>query len=75
MGHIGVKRENCEFKILNYTSYKKFYFHCLANVELEAHTKVLKNLFHSMALEDLYHYILVAGKLRSIDSNKTKRVR
>ena len=74
--NIRVKRENSEFKILNFTSYKKFYFHCLANVELKPHTKVLKNLFHNMALKKhiwpLYcHHILAAGKLRSIDSNKT----
>ena len=31
----------------------KFYFHCLANVELKLHTKVLRNLFHNMALKNL----------------------
>ena len=42
------KRENSEFKILNFKSYKKSYFNCLANAELKPHTKVLKNLFHNM---------------------------
>ena len=49
-----VKRENSEFKILNFTSHKKFYFHCLAKLELKPHTKVLKNLFSNMALKNLY---------------------
>ena len=44
-------RENSCFKKLNFTSYKKFYFHCLANSELQPHTKVLKNLFHNVALK------------------------
>ena len=35
-------------------SYKKFYFLCLANVELKLHTKLLKNLFHNMASKNLY---------------------
>ena len=39
---------------MNFTSWKKFYFHCLANSELKPHTKVLKNLFHDMALKILY---------------------
>ena len=49
-----VERENSEFKILNFTSYKKLYFHYLASVELKPHTKVLKNLFHNMAFKNLY---------------------
>ena len=70
------KRENSEFKILNFTSYKMFYFHCLANAELKPDTKDLKNLFHNMALKKhiwplQHHHILAAGKLRSIDSKKT----
>ena len=48
--NIRVERENSELKILNFTSYEKF--HCLANVSLP-HTKVLKNLFHNMALKNL----------------------
>ena len=57
-------------------SYKKFSFHCLANAELKAHTKVLKNLFPNMALKNLYVTTMIpsylaAGKLRSIDSSKT----
>ena len=51
MVNIRVKRENSEFKILNFKSYKKFYFHCLANAELTPHTNVLKNLFHNMTLK------------------------
>ena len=43
-----------ELKILNFRIYKKFYFQCLANAELKPHTKVLKNLFHKMALKNLY---------------------
>ena len=54
-------------------------FHCLANAELKPHTKILKNFFHNMALEKhisplYYYYVLAAGKLRRIDSNKTKSV-
>ena len=49
--NIRVKRENAEFKILNFKSYKKFNFHCLANAELKPHTKVLKNLFNNMTLK------------------------
>ena len=45
---------NSEFKILNFTSHKKIYFHCLANVELKPHTKFLKNLFRNMASKNLY---------------------
>ena len=30
---------------MNLTSYKKFYFHFLENVELKPHKKVLKNLY------------------------------
>ena len=68
--------KHSEFKILNFTSYKKFYFHCLANARLKPHTEVLKNLFHNMALKKhiwpLYcNHILATGKLRSNDSNKT----
>ena len=44
------KRENSEFKILNFTSYKKFYFNCLANTQLNPNTKVFRNLFHNTAL-------------------------
>ena len=39
---------------MNFTSYKKFYFCCLASVELKSHTKVLKNLFHNMVLKNLH---------------------
>ena len=46
-----VKRETSEFKILNFTSCKKFYFHDLANAELKPDTKVLKKLFHNMAFK------------------------
>ena len=46
-------RENSEFKILNFTNYEKFYFHCLANMKPKPHTKVLKNLFHNMVLRNL----------------------
>ena len=54
--------------MLNFKSYKKFYFHCLANAELKPHTKVLKNLFHDMTLKNhiwplYYHHILAARKL------------
>ena len=52
--NIRVKRENSKFKILNFTSYKNFYFHCLANAELKPHAKVLRNLFHKIALTNLY---------------------
>ena len=54
-----VKTENSEFKILNFTSYKKFYFHWLVSVELKPHTKVLKNLFHNRALKNLYVTIVL----------------
>ena len=62
--------------ILNFMSYKKFYFDCLVNGELTSHTKVLKNIsttwFWKISMWPLYYYhILAAGKLRSIDSNKT----
>ena len=49
-----VKRENSEFKILDFMSHNKFYVHCLAKLELKPHTKVLKNLFHNMALKNPY---------------------
>ena len=39
--------------IINFVSYKKFYFHFLASVELNPHTKVLKNLLHNMSLKNL----------------------
>ena len=35
-------------------SYKKFYFHCLENVELKPNTKAFKNLFHNLALKNPY---------------------
>ena len=70
MVNIRVNRENSEFKILNFTSYKRFYFYCLANAELKSHTKVLENLFHNMALKNLYHHILAAGRLRNTNSKK-----
>ena len=39
---------------------------------IKPHTKVLKNLFHNMIIWPLYyHDILAAGKVKSIDSNKT----
>ena len=71
-----VKKENSEFKLLNFTSYKKFYFHGLANAELKPDTNVLKKLFHNVAFKKhiwpLYcHHTLGAGKLISTDSNKT----
>ena len=58
--------------MLNFKSYKKFYFHCLANAELKYYTKVLKNLFHDMTLKKhiwplYYHHTLAAGKLINID--------
>ena len=57
---------------MNFKSYKKFYFHCLANAELKYYTKVLKNLFHDMTLKKhiwplYYHHTLAAGKLINID--------
>ena len=63
---MGVRRINFEFEILNLTSYKKFYFHSLANIELKPHTKVLENLFYNMALKSLY----VTTILPSYFSNK-----
>ena len=76
IANIRVKRGNSEFKILSFTSYKKFYFYCLVNAELKSDTKVLKNLFHNMALKKhiwtlFGHHILPAAKLRSTDSDKT----
>ena len=56
--------------MLDFMSYKKFYFHCLANAELKPHTKVLENHFCNMALKNLYHHFLAAGKLRRTGSNK-----
>ena len=45
---------------MNFTSYKKFYFHCLANTELTPDTKVLKNLFYNMGLKNIFdHYIAI----------------
>ena len=54
MLNIRVKGENSELKMLNSTSHKKLYFHCLMIVELRPHTKALKNLSHNMALKNLY---------------------
>ena len=49
--------------MFNFMSYKKIYFPCLANVVLKPHTKVLKILFHNMALKNIYdHYITVIFK-------------
>ena len=67
--NIRVKRGNSEFKMLDFKSYKKCYFYCLANAELKPHTKVLKNLFPIMFLKKhiwplYYHHILAAGKVR-----------
>ena len=64
---------------MNFKSYKKFYFHCLANAEFKPDTKVLKNLFLNMTLKEhiwpqYYHHILAADKLRSIDWDKTESV-
>ena len=50
IANVRVKRENSEFKILNFTSYKKFYFYCLANAQRKPHTNVLKNLLYNMTL-------------------------
>ena len=73
-----VKRKNSEFKIMDFTSYKNFYFYCLANAEFKPHRKILKNLFHNMTLEKhiwpLYYHHILAENLRSIDSNKTQSV-
>ena len=52
--YIRVERENSEFKILNFTSYKKLHFHCSASIELNPHKKVLDNPFHNMAQKNLY---------------------
>ena len=49
---------------MNLTSYKKFYFHCLVSVELKPHTKVSKNLFHNMALKNLYVTTMLPSKTR-----------
>ena len=69
--NIRVKRENSEFKILNFTSYKKLYFHCLTSVELKLHTKVLQNPFHNIALKNLY----VTPKLPTILASAIRYVR
>ena len=73
--NIQVKRKNSELKILNFTSYKKFYFHCLVNIELKSHTKVLKNLFYTtlknLCVNNTWPSYFSTGKVRSIDSNKT----
>ena len=46
------------------------YLHCLANVELKHHMKVLKNLFHNMALKNLYvtlyYYHILASVIRYV---------
>ena len=53
-------------------SYKKFYFHCLANVELRPHAKVLKNLLLDMALKNLYVTTVLPyfSSQEALDSNK-----
>ena len=67
-----VKKENSEFKIINFTSYKKFYFHCLANAELKSHTKILKNLLLNMALTNLCdHYVKACDHYVTISSLET----
>ena len=69
--NIRFKRENSQFKILNFTSYKKLYFHCLTSVELNPHTKGLKIFFHNMALTNLYvtpklpTYFSIGHKIRT----------
>ena len=56
--NIRVKKENSEFKILNFKSCKKFYFYCLPNAELKPHTKVLKKTFPQHDFDyDFDHYI------------------
>ena len=62
--------------MLNFTSYKKSYFHCLGNAELKPHTNILKNIFPNMAVKNhlstlFCRHILAAGKPRNIDSSKT----
>ena len=52
---------------------QKGFFHCLANVELKPHTKVLKNLFYNMALKNLYvttilpSYFSIGHKIRTYE--------
>ena len=66
-----VKRENSELKTLNFTSYKKLYFHCLVSVELKPHKKVLKKLFRNITLKNLY----VTPKLPTYFSTVIRYVR
>ena len=57
-------------------SYKKLYFHWLASVELKSHKKVLQNLFHNMALKNLYvttillSYFSIGHKMYEMDGPK-----
>ena len=54
--NLQIKKEKSEFTILNFTSYQKAsqVFHSLVNAELNPHTKVLRNLFHNIALTNFY---------------------
>ena len=51
--------------MLNFMSNKKFYFHCLTSVELKPHKNILKNLFHDMALKNLYVTIILPSYFSS----------
>ena len=75
------KSTNYEFKFTSYefkfTSYKfkftsyEFKFTSLASVSLKPHTKILKNLFHNMALKNIYvtpklpTYFSIGHKIRT----------
>ena len=57
---IRVKRGISEFKILNFKSYKKFYFHCLANAEQASHESFEKSFpLHDFGKNIFDHYTTI----------------
>ena len=52
-----------------------FYFQCLAFAELKSHTKVLKNLFRNMGLENLYVTTILPSYFSSWENNNVINVK
>ena len=67
--NIRVKRENSEFKTMNFTSYKMFIFIAQRMLNL-SHTKVLKNLFLNMTLKNLYFITILPSYFSSRQTQK-----
>ena len=53
---------------MKFTSYKKFYFHWLVNVEPKPYMKVLKNIFHNMTLKNLYVITILQSYFSNLEA-------